>query len=57
MYHRIDEIVAAGYHLLNCNDKYAFCSTPPPNEKYILFQWTEDKIAVQGGKWIIACRW
>jgi hypothetical protein len=57
MYHRVDEIVAAGYHLLNYNDKYVSAVTQPPNERYILFKWVEDPIAVQGGKWVVACRW
>jgi hypothetical protein len=57
MFHRVDEIVAAGYHLLNYSDKYVFAVTPPPNEKYILFRWEEKVNTVQGGTWIIAYRW
>lgn len=57
MFHRVDEIVAAGYHLLNYSDKYVSAVTPPPNEKYILFRWEEDMTKLHGGSWIIACRW
>lgn len=57
MFHRLEEIVAAGYHLLNYNENYAFGITQPPNEKYILFKWEKDGTVLQGGRWIIACRW